>query len=261
MDSSEELLINQDINTEKSYSSMVRDLFLSILVTFFFPYIAYISACYLGFIIGYAEYSLLWDIMHHSIQMLLALFVMLLCFRKKTLKDWGFNLNEKEWTLKTLKKFTLGYIVFLFIGKLIYQLLLGWPPTINFQLAPDTIIGILIFRFTLVGLSEEILFRALAIGILMRSWKGYLKPNTLNIPIAGIIAAILFSLAHIGFSTWPFQITYFDPMQVSFAFIFGIFYAILLDKTGSLLGPVLAHNIIDGFGTIIDIILMIIAPI
>jgi len=39
-----------------------------------------------------------------------------------------------------------------------------------------------------------------------------------------------------------------------FAFGLGIFYVVMFDRTGSLLGSVLAHNASDGIGTVIYII-------
>jgi membrane protease YdiL (CAAX protease family) len=65
-------------------------------------------------------------------------------------------------------------------------------------------------------------------------------------PTAGVICAVLFSMAHIGFTVSPFKITYLDPVQLVIAFGFGILYAFMYRNTGSLLGPVLIHNVSDG---------------
>jgi membrane protease YdiL (CAAX protease family) len=47
-------------------------------------------------------------------------------------------------------------------------------------------------------------------------------------------------------------------MQVFMAFALGIFYAVLRERTGSLLGPVLAHNISDGWLSILFILIQMI---
>ena len=63
-----------------------------------------------------------------------------------------------------------------------------------------------------------------------------------EIPTSGIVAAILFTLAHIGFTFSQFAITYFDPLQLFGAFGFGLFFAIIFHRTGSLLGPIILHG-------------------
>ena len=111
--------------------------------------------------------------------------------------------------------------------------------------------------FIMPGISEEILFRALVIGILLNSWTGKIKPGSFEVSHAGFIAAIIFTLAHVGFVFHPFQIDYIEPMQLVFAFGLGIFYAVMFDRTGSLLGPILVHSASDGIGTVIYILFSI----
>ncbi len=247
-------------NEGARWSIKISVFLLAFIFTVTFPYVAFQVADYMGAVVNYPQFSWAWDTAHHMVQMLLAIGIMVLPFWNRSLSDWGFNLKEKSESLRIVKKFCIGYIIFLFIGKLIYQILLGWPPIIDISSIPGGIVGKIVFRFTLVGLSEEILFRALIVGLLLRGWSGHIKLGNLEIPIAGMIAALFFSLAHVGFSLFPFQIVYCDPMQLIFAFVFGVFYAILLDKTKSLLAPILVHNAIDGFGTVIDILLTVISP-
>lgn len=53
-----------------------------------------------------------------------------------------------------------------------------------------------------------------------------------------------------------FSITYAGIFSaLFFAFALGIFYAAVREKTGSLLGPILAHNISDGWLSILYIII------
>ncbi len=68
----------------------------------------------------------------------------------------------------------------------------------------------------------------------------------------------MFSLAHVGFTLVPFKITYLDPMQMVIAFAFGILYAVMYDRTKSLLGPLLIHNASDGMLAAISYIVRVI---
>ncbi|MFQ5950744.1 MAG: type II CAAX prenyl endopeptidase Rce1 family protein [Candidatus Geothermarchaeales archaeon] len=63
---------------------------------------------------------------------------------------------------------------------------------------------------------------------------------------AGILAAILFMLAHIGFTFSPFAITHFSLSQQFLAFVHGLYYAIVFHRTGSLLGPIISHGYSNG---------------
>lgn len=195
-----------------------------------------------------------WNFIHHLVQMLLAIIVILLSIWNKPIKNWGFNLNNKSWSLNIFWKFCIGWIIFLTIGTILFQWSSNSEPIIKYPLTTRNITGNLSFMFTMPGLSEEILFRALAIGILLKSWGGRMNFGIFRISATGLIATIIFTLAHFGYTIQPFQIDYIEPMQLLFAFGLGIFYAVMLEKTGSLLGPILVHNASDGLGTVIYLI-------
>jgi membrane protease YdiL (CAAX protease family) len=61
------------------------------------------------------------------------------------------------------------------------------------------------------------------------------------VPLAGLLAAAVFTLAHVSFRSMSA-----DPRQLLLAFVLGIYYAVAYHRTGSLLAPVLAHNLVDG---------------
>ena len=98
--------------------------------------------------------------------------------------------------------------------------------------------------------SEETLFRGFVMVVLGQSWKGILNIGKLTIPVSGLLAALIFTYAHISYTIFPLKF-YFNTGQLIAAFGLGIFYAIVFYKTKSLLGSVLCHNISDGIGFII----------
>ncbi|MBN2089967.1 CPBP family intramembrane metalloprotease [candidate division KSB1 bacterium] len=196
-----------------------------------------------------------WHTIHHSIQFILVILIMLIPWWNKSLKQWGFNLNHQKETWRILKSFTIGWVIFSTIFILVTQFLSGWPPLIHFYMNFKNTFIYLFFEFIIVGISEEVVFRGLVIGILARSFSQKINLKTFTISVAGILSAVIFAIAHIGFELFPFQITFFDPMQIIIAFGLGIFYAVLFEKTYSLLGPIIAHNIADGWLSILYIVL------
>ncbi len=196
-----------------------------------------------------------WLILHHATQLILVLGIMLLPVWKRTLKQWGLNCDNHLETFRLVRSFTIGWIVCTTVFILISQMLSGWAPLVNYELTPINIFYNLFFEFIIVGISEELVFRGLVLGILGKTFKKRIKILQVSISVAGLITAGLFAAAHIGFSLSPLRITYFDPMQIIVAFSLSIFYAVMYEKTGSLLGPILGHNIADGWLSVLYILI------
>lgn len=194
-----------------------------------------------------------WNVRHHFFQMAFAFLsiLILVLILNKPLKEWGFNFGEKEWSLTALKKFCLGWMVFLTIGTIINQILLGWPNIIWFEMTWQDFGLTLLFSSTMPGISEEIVFRSMVMGILSITWTERFQIGKLTISWNNLFSAIIFTFAHVSFTLDPFAIVSYEPMQLAFAFCLGIFYGIMLERTSSLLGPVLAHNFSDGFAVVL----------
>ena len=101
--------------------------------------------------------------------------------------------------------------------------------------------GWLSFEWIFVGFAEEIMFRGVIQTNLAQSWKGAWRIWGAEIPNAGIVTTVLFCLAHID----PLHPHIYWPQQL-FALGLGIYYSAVYHRTGSLLNPILAHNVGDG---------------
>ena len=114
----------------------IRDLLLVLLLAYFIPKAAYILAS--NWSVHFngidPENVFAWSFIHHIVQMVLALIVILLLIWKKPFADWGFNLNDKTWSLKTAGKFCIGWIIIIPVGTLIFQILSGWPGIVDYPL-------------------------------------------------------------------------------------------------------------------------------
>lgn len=100
------------------------------------------------------------------------------------------------------------------------------------------------FEGLFVGPSEEIPFRALLVTYLAATMPGRLRIGNFSMNWAGIIVALLFALAHIQ-SFWA--VAWQDALlQQFYAVAWGILYAYWLEKSKSIVAPIIAHNISDG---------------
>jgi membrane protease YdiL (CAAX protease family) len=78
----------------------------------------------------------------------------------------------------------------------------------------------------------------------MRRTAGRVRLWKYDMHIAGLILALLFALAHIT-SFWAGTFWMALGQQV-YAFALGILYAYWREKSGSLLAPIIGHNMSDG---------------
>lgn len=100
------------------------------------------------------------------------------------------------------------------------------------------------FEGVYVGPTEEIPFRALLVTYLATAMPGKLYIGRFNMNWAGIIVALLFALAHIE-TFWTSNWVGASVQQV-YALAWGIAYAYWLEKSKSIVAPIIAHNISDG---------------
>lgn len=179
---------------------------------------------------------------HHLAQMAIAL-VLIAILTRGRFRAAGLNLAHARESLRLL---TSGFFPVLFlclmVGHVITPIVQGVPPE-RFAggLRAMDLVGILVFSWIIVGLSEEVVFRGFFQTALAKFWRGTVKMVGVQVPVAGVWAAIIFTVAHISFSTMSAE-----PRQLVLAFVLGIYYAVAYNRTGSLLAPVVAHNLVDG---------------
>jgi membrane protease YdiL (CAAX protease family) len=142
--------------------------------------------------------------------------------------------------MKYLAVFT---VVFAIITLIIHILMYVYDqlPTYDFPLNTRNIIGTLSFQLFLSGTSEEILFRALPITVLVYVFgnRVYIKGHiTLEI----IIASFLFSIAHMKWSLSPLTIDA-NLFQLFYAFVLGTIQGIAYQESQSVLYPMLMHSL------------------
>lgn len=124
------------------------------------------------------------------------------------------------------------------------QIMRHSPPPENLALTSGSIGAWLFFEGIFVGPTEEIPFRGLLQTFLMQRTSGRVRFWKYEMHVAGVILALLFALAHL-ISFWTENFWIASGQQI-YAFALGILYAYWREKSGSLLAPIIGHNVSDG---------------
>lgn len=179
---------------------------------------------------------------HHIVQMLAAL--MMICVLAKSFQlDFGMHMGNRRKGFQSVALFTAilgGYIVVAYT----ITVLTGNAPVYRFALNAQNVGGTLLFQLLLSGPSEELLFRALPITMLVFAFGQSitLKPVKWGISLECIVTALLFSFAHVRWSLSPLFVSA-DALQLLYSFVLGVFYGIAYQKTGSVVYPMMMHSI------------------
>jgi uncharacterized protein len=129
-------------------------------------------------------------------------------------------------------------------GGLRAQIIAHTKPNPGFALTPANVRGWLFFQWVYVGPTEEIPFRALLVTYLATAIPTRLRIGCVETGWAGILVALIFALLHAGnFASraWPQALG-----QQLYAFALGVFYAHWLDRSRSIVAPIIGHNVSDG---------------
>ncbi|MGM0688791.1 MAG: CPBP family intramembrane glutamic endopeptidase [Bacillota bacterium] len=153
--------------------------------------------------------------------------------------DFGFGWGDIEVGKKHVLKFALIFGAGSLVSHIIAIFASSFQP-FQYPLTATNIFGQLGFQLFLSGPSEELIFRAFAITMLALAVKGRIFKG--KISYANMIAAIIFGLAHVGFSFAPFAVN-FSLFQVILSISLGIFYGDCYEKSGSMYYPMMMHSI------------------
>jgi len=116
-------------------------------------------------------------------------------------------------------------------------------PDLGSAITPGNIRGWLFFEGVYVGPTEEIPFRALMVTYLAATLPGKVRVGRFEMNWAGVIVAVIFALLHAAsFDSrhWPQAL----GKQI-YACALGVLYAYWLEKSRSVVAPVVGHNVSD----------------
>jgi len=234
--------VNPELRTPGNRRRLMAILAIALLAVFVIPRSATVVTDLVWPLVSTVdpEKVFLWLIIHHVLVLAFTVLVMKFIFRID-FRQWGFNLNklpESLWIIRRFVPFYFGVVLLLQLPNVIS----GNAPSFDYPLTAKNMTGYLGFQFLLTGTAEEPLFRGLLMTVLAKYMTGVHRIGDWEIPSTGLVATILFMLAHIGYTFSPFAITHFSLFQQFGAFGLGLFYAIVFHRTGSLLAPIILHG-------------------
>ena len=209
-----------------------------------------------GLVAGFFDYAsidrdgvFMYITVHHLVQMAIACAAIVLVGklpgRLGTLRGADFHLKPRlsRSGICCTAVFSVIITAYVFISYIAaYRLDRIEPP--GYKLTAVNVLGSLGFQLLLSGTSEEILFRSLPVTLLRLLFpgpgRGRQGHSRQFLPV--VIAAFLFSLAHIRWSLFPASVSC-SCFQLVYAFILGIAYGITFLKSRSVLYPAVMHGL------------------
>ena len=104
----------------------------------------------------------------------------------------------------------------------------------------------LLFTAIMPGLNEELIYRGLLLGLLNKIFERKYRLFKTNFGWGAIITSLIFGILH-GFQigdNFQFQ---FDLFTILLSGMYGFVYALMRERSGSLVFPVIAHSTVDFF--------------
>ena len=151
-----------------------------------------------------------------------------------TQAEIGLRLRQNEHSVR----FSLIFILFIFLSALILGLM---------GEKGDFDIKALLFLAIMPGLSEELIYRGLLLGLLNKIFdKGFRFLGT-DFGWGVILISIVFGLLHGFHFTADYQIQFGNVENIILTGCFGFIFALLKERSGSLIFPIIAHSTIDFF--------------
>ena len=184
-----------------------------------------------------------WLFLQHAGQLLVALIVIAVLKYRLAPADYGLHWPRGKTYIWPAVLWGVFFGVLMAVVDYAPQIIAHTRPDPGFPLTPVNIWGWTFFEGIYVGPTEEIPFRALLVTYLAATMPGKLHLGRFSMNWAGIIVAVVFALLHANnFDTrhWPLALG-----QQCYAFALGVLYAYWLEKSKSVVAPIVGHNVGD----------------
>lgn len=154
-----------------------------------------------------------------------------------TRTDYGLTLRQAEGSLLPSILVTAGLCAF------------SWGIRWLMSGGSEPTAEVLLYQATMPGLDEELFFRGLLLALLVRAFGDRWPVGGAPIGPGAIVATFVFAAGHALLIRNGAMM--FDPIFLGFTAVIGFGLLWIRQRTGSLLLPVLAHNIINVGGTLV----------
>jgi hypothetical protein len=187
--------------------------------------------------------QLLWLYVQHAAQLLVGL-LLILVVKRWVPADYGLHWPRGRTEFAPALLWGALFGVIMTLVDYAPQILSRTHPSLGYPLTTQNAAGWLFFEFAYVGPTEEIPFRALLVTYLAATMPGKVRIARWQMNWAGVIVAIMFALLHatnFNLRAWPLALG-----QQIYAFLLGVLYAYWLEKSQSIVAPIIGHNGGDG---------------
>src|SRR6202789_1501506 len=185
---------------------------------------------------------LAWLYSQHGFQLLYAL-IAIAILKRLVPADYGLHWPREKTYIVPAILWGLFFGVLMTVVDYAPELIARAAPHLDYPMTRGNVTGWLFFEGVYVGPTEEIPFRALLVTYLATTMPGKLHIGRFNMNWAGVITALIFALLHAtNFATrpWPLALG-----QQLYAFALGVLYAYWLEKSRSIVAPIIGHNVSD----------------
>jgi uncharacterized protein len=186
---------------------------------------------------------------HHSWQALLA-WVSIFVWRRRYGLEWqsfGFTTKGLAAAFPYVLRFLAAWALLQFVVSWLWVYALQWEFTFPYAPTQSNVLGKTCFQLFFSGPSEELLYRALNLTVLLQvarsTWPQRLPLGT---TLAVGLSVIIFMGDHINFILTPVpHITHLNLLQLATCLVFGLFYAWLFLRFRTIFAPMLAHSLLN----------------
>jgi uncharacterized protein len=214
---------------------------VAVLLTFGLPYIAQevvdTSRHYSHLVPGFAD-RLGWLTAQHTVLLILGL-VSIGIAKLIVPADYGLDLQDERSYVAVAFLYGIIFGVLLTLVDVGPSLLAHVPPKLNPGMTGN-LPGWLAYNGLYVGVAEEVPFRALVVTYLATTMPGSWRIGRYSMNAAGVVAALIYAIWAAGFLTAPLFIA---VGQFVCQFLLGVLYAYWLEKSKSVIGPIIGHNV------------------
>jgi hypothetical protein len=160
--------------------------------------------------------------------------------------EFGLTLQNTNEGLRLFLSLGLPFAILYSVGAFFFlkKSQNGNMPSLDFLRNSTDRIGTVVYTFTMPGVGEEILYRGFIQGYLSANITGSILLGSFPLMYSTIIASTIFILVHLYTMGETVAETLTQlPGRIAITLILGITFQL----TGSILFPIIIHNVFDGF--------------
>lgn len=224
---------------------------------FKFRFFPVVTAVVLGFGVPYLSGEILYQLRHYSrlvpgiadhlgwlyaqhILMVLLALAVIAAMKRFLPGDYGLQRPPGKTYLLPAILVGLAFGVLLTLLDYAPNILAHTAPKLGFPLTAGSVIGWLGFSGVVAGPAEEILFRSLLVTYLAATMPGRVRIWRFEMNAAGLVVAAIYGFYVAGFLSQSWQVALGEMLG---QFVLGVLYAYWLEKSKSVLAPVVGHNV------------------